>query len=55
MAAQKRHEHSLTIAESRAMKFMAARLQENEARYQAFLATLDPRQRETLGFKTSTE
>jgi len=50
MASKKRLEQPLTAAEARAMKFLAARLREDEARYQAFLATLDPRQREALAF-----
>jgi hypothetical protein len=50
MASKKRLEQPLSAAEARAVKFMAARMREDEARYQAFLATLDPRQREDLAF-----
>ena len=32
------------------MKFMAQRLRDAELRHQAFLATLDPRQREALSY-----
>jgi|GEM_PF-1317647 hypothetical protein len=55
MATKKRLEQPLSVAEARATKFMAARLREDEARYQAFLATLDPRQREDLGFAAGEE
>ena len=55
MASKKRLEKPLSAAEARAMKFMAARLREDEARYQAFLATLDPRQREDLAFAAGEE
>ena len=50
MASKKRLEQPLSLAEARATKFMEARLREDAQRYQAFLATLDPRQREDLGF-----
>jgi len=33
------------------MKFMGARLRDNEKRYQEFLATLDPRERERLALR----
>ena len=46
MASKKRLEKPLSAAEARAGKFMEARLREDEARYQEFLATLDPRQRQ---------
>jgi hypothetical protein len=55
MASKKRLEKPLSVAEIRAVKFMEARLREDAARYQAFLDTLDPRQRESLGFATGTE
>ncbi len=55
MASKKSLEKPLSVAEVRATKFMAARLREDEARYQAFLATLDPRQREDLGFTSGEE
>ncbi len=48
MATPKRTEPSLTQAERRARKFMGARLEANEARYQEFLESLDPRERERL-------
>jgi hypothetical protein len=50
MASKKRLEQPLSAAEARAAKFLTARMREDEARYQAFLATLDPRQREDLAF-----
>ncbi len=55
MTSKKRLEQPLTLAEARATRFMAARLREDEARYQAFLATLDPRQREDLDFAAGEE
>ena len=55
MAAKKRLEQPLSVAEARAMRFMQARLREDELRYQAFLATLDPRQRDDLGFAAGEE
>jgi len=55
MASKKRLERPLSAAEARAEKFMAARLREDEARYQEFLATLDPRQRRDLGFAAGAE
>lgn len=48
MATPKRSEQLLTKAEQRAKKFMGARLEENEARYNEFISTLDPRERERL-------
>ena len=51
MASKKHLEQPLSVAETRAMKFIGARLRENEARHQEFLATLDPRQREELTFQ----
>jgi nitrate reductase assembly molybdenum cofactor insertion protein NarJ len=48
MATKKTSEQLLTKAEMRAMKFMGARLEENEARYREFIDTLDPRERERL-------
>lgn len=48
MASKKRDERTLTPAELRAMRFMGARLRENELRCQAFRETLDPRERERL-------
>ena len=50
MATQKRKEQPLTLAEQREMRFMGARLRENEQRYQEFVATLEPRERERLAF-----
>jgi hypothetical protein len=50
MASKKRLEQPLSAAEARAVKFMAARLREDQERYREFLATLDPRQREELAF-----
>ena len=55
MATHKRLEKPLTAAEARAGKFMEARLKENEARWQAFLDTLDPRQRQDIGFAAEPE
>jgi hypothetical protein len=55
MASKKRLEQPLSAAETRAVKFLAARLREDEARYQAFLATLDPRQREELAYAPGPE
>jgi hypothetical protein len=55
MASKKRLEKPLSAAETRAVKFMAVRLREDEARYQEFLATLDPRQRRDLGFGAGAE
>ena len=55
MASKKRFEQTLSAAEARAVKFMGARLRDNEARYQEFLETLDPRQRETLAFPSGGE
>jgi len=37
------------------MKFLAERLRDGEARHQAYLATLDPRQREALSFRPAEE
>jgi hypothetical protein len=54
MASKKRAEKPLTVAEARAMRFMEARLREDEQRHQAFLETLDPRQRELLNYPTGT-
>ena len=34
---------------------MEARLREDQARYQAFLDTLDPRQRQEIGFAAGAE
>jgi len=48
MATKKRSEEPITKAELRARKFMGARLQENEARYNEFIESLDPRERERL-------
>jgi hypothetical protein len=48
MASNKSKERTLTPSERKAMKFMGARLQEDERRHQAFLETLDPRERERL-------
>ena len=48
MATPKRKERTLTPAEQKAMRFMGARMEENERRYQEFLDTLDPRERERL-------
>jgi len=55
MATQKRKERTLTPAETREMRFMGTRLRENEARYQEFLATLDPRERERLALEDEDE
>jgi len=55
MAPKKRLERPLSVAEARAIRFMQARLREDELRYQAFLATLDPRQRENLDFAAGEE
>ena len=55
MATQKRKERTLTPAELRAMRFMGARLRENEKRYQEFLETLDPRERERLALRDDAE
>jgi hypothetical protein len=55
MAARKILEQPLSLPERRAMKFMAARLQEDESRYKAFLATLDPRQRQDLDLSKGPE
>ena len=55
MATQKRKERTLTAAELKAMRFMGARLRENERRYQEFVATLDPRERERLAVPDSPE
>jgi hypothetical protein len=55
MASKKRLEKPLSAAEARAGKFMEARLREDEARYQEFLATLDPRQRQEIGFAAGAE
>ena len=55
MATQKRKERTLTPAEQKAMRFMGARLRENEQRYQEFLATLDPRERERLAVLDGAE
>ena len=55
MASKKRLEKPLTMAEARAGKFMEARLRDDAARYQAFLETLDPRQREALAFAPGVE
>ena len=48
MASQKRSEEPITKAELRARKFMGARLQDNETRYNEFIESLDPRERERL-------
>ena len=48
MATKRRSEELLTKAEQRARKFMGARLEENEARYNEFIETLDPRERKLL-------
>ena len=48
MATQKRTEQTVTKAELRAKKFMGARLEESEARYNEFIETLDPRERVRL-------
>ena len=48
MATQKRSEVLITKAEQRAKKFMGARLEANEVRYNEFIKTLDPRERERL-------
>jgi hypothetical protein len=55
MATQKRKERTLTLAEQREMKFMGARLRENEKLYLEFLATLDPRERERLALDARNE
>ena len=55
MATSKRKERTLTPAEARANRFMGARLRENEARYQEFLETLDPRERERLALGDPAE
>jgi hypothetical protein len=55
MAMRKQLERTLTPPEARAMKFMGARLRENEKRYQEFLATLDPRERERLALADVVE
>jgi len=55
MASKQRLEKPLSLAEARAKRFMEARLREDEARYQAFLATLDPRQREDLDLAAGEE
>jgi hypothetical protein len=55
MASKTRLETPLSAAEARALKFLVKRLREDEARYQAFLATLDPRQREALAFRPVKE
>jgi hypothetical protein len=55
MASKKRLEKPLSPAEARAVKFMAARLREDQARYEEFLATLDPRQRRDLGWAAEAE
>jgi hypothetical protein len=48
MATQKRKEQTLSLSEQREMRFMGARLRENEIRYREFLETLEPRERERL-------
>jgi hypothetical protein len=48
MATTKSKERTLTPSEMKAMKFMGARLREDERRYQEFVETLDPRERERL-------
>jgi hypothetical protein len=55
MASKKRLEKPLSVAEARAEKFMEARLREDQARHQAFLETLDPRQREALACAAGAE
>jgi hypothetical protein len=55
MASKKRFEQPLTPSQARAVKFMGARLRENEARHQEYLETLDPRQRETLSCEPGME
>jgi hypothetical protein len=55
MATNKRSEEPITKAELRARKFMGARLQENEARYNEFIQSLEPRERERLMVKTGNE
>jgi hypothetical protein len=55
MASKNRLEKPLSPAEARAVKFMEARLREDQERYQAFLETLDPRQRQDLGFAAGAE
>lgn len=55
MASPKRKERTLTPAELRASRFMGARLRENEQRYQEFLETLDPRERERLALRDGAE
>jgi len=52
MAPKKSLEKPLTVAERRALKFMAERLRDGEARRKAYLDTLDPRQREALSFES---
>ncbi len=55
MATPKRKERTLTPAELRTMRFMGARLRENEERYREFVETLDPRERERLAFQEGAE
>jgi len=55
MQTPKRKERTLTPAEQKAQRFMGARLRENERRYQEFLATLDPRERERLALAEGPE
>jgi hypothetical protein len=55
MASKKRFEQPLSPTQARAVKFMGARLRESEARYQEYLETLDPRQREALSFDSGRE
>ena len=55
MPSQKRKERTLSPIEQKAMRFMGARLRENEKRYQEFLDTLDPRERERLAVQDTIE
>jgi hypothetical protein len=55
MASKKRLEQSLTPAQAKAVKFMGARLRENEARHVEYLDSLDPRQREALSCEAGME
>ena len=55
MATSKHNDRTLTPSERRAMSFMGARLRDNERRYQEYLETLDPRERERLAPSKDSE